>query len=74
LHKGPNLTGVDSLTGQVAPLFHPRNDRWSDHFVFNGPRIEGISVIGRATVRLLAMSDARRVEVRREILKYGDLG
>ena len=73
LHKGPNLTGIDSLTGQVVPLFDPRNDRWSEHFVFNGPRVEGTSVTGRATVRVLAMNDARRVEVRQEILKYGDL-
>jgi hypothetical protein len=73
LHKGPNLTGIDSHTGQVAPLFHPRNDRWSEHFVFNGPRVEGTSATGRATVRVLAMNDARRVEVRQEILKYGDL-
>jgi len=73
LHKGPNLAGIDSHTGQVAPLFHPRNDRWSEHFVFNGPRVEGTRVTGRATVRVLAMNDARRVEVRQEILKYGDL-
>jgi hypothetical protein len=73
LHKGPNLTGIDSQTGQVAPLFHPRLDRWSAHFVFNGPRIEGTSVTGRATVQVLAMNDARRVEVRQEILKSGDL-
>jgi hypothetical protein len=73
LHKGPNLTGIDSQTGQVAPLFHPRLDHWSAHFVFNGPRIEGTSVTGRATVQVLAMNDARRVEVRQEILKSGDL-
>ena len=73
LHKGPNLTGIDFQTGQVASLFHPRNDRWSEHFVFNGPRVEGTSVTGRATVRVLAMNDARRVEVRQEILKYRDL-
>jgi HNH endonuclease len=73
LHKGPNLTGIDAQTGQVAPLFHPRNDHWPDHFVFNGPRIEGISVTGRVTVQVLAMNDARRIEVRQEILKYGDL-
>lgn len=50
LHEGPNLTGIDSQTGQMAPLFHRRIDRWSDHFVFKGPRIGGISVTGRATV------------------------
>jgi hypothetical protein len=24
LHKGPNPTGIDSSTAEVAPLFHPR--------------------------------------------------
>jgi HNH endonuclease len=67
LHKGPNLTGIDSRTGQVAALFHPRNDRCSDHFVLNGLRIEGISETGCATVHVLAINDARRVEVRQEI-------
>jgi hypothetical protein len=73
LHKGPNLTGIDPQTGQVAPLFHPRRDHWSEHFEFTGPRIEGISAIGRATVQVLGMNDARRLEVRQEILKQGDL-
>jgi hypothetical protein len=73
LHKGPNLTGIDPQTRQVVPLFHPRHDRWSEHFVFKGARIEGISATGRATVQVLAMNDARRLEVRQEVLKYGDL-
>jgi len=73
LHKGPNLTGVDPGTGQVAPLFHPRRDRWAEHFIFEGVRIEGISATGRATVRVLAMNDARRLEMRQEVLKHGDL-
>jgi hypothetical protein len=73
LHKGPNLTGIDPQTVQVVPLFHPRRDRWHEHFVFAGTRIQGISATGRATVQVLAMNDARRLEVRREVLKYGDL-
>src|SRR6185437_12317497 len=32
LKKGPNLTGIDPDSGMVVELFHPRNDRWSDHF------------------------------------------
>jgi hypothetical protein len=73
LHKGPNLTGIDPQTGQVAPLFHPRRDRRSEHFAFEDIRIDGISATGRATVQVLAMNDARRLEVRQEILKYGEL-
>jgi hypothetical protein len=73
LHKGPNLTGIDPRTEEVVPLFHPRRNRWFDHFAFEGVRINGISAIGRATVHVLAMNDARRLEVREEVLKHGDL-
>jgi hypothetical protein len=68
LHKGPNLTGVDPSMGTVVPLFHPRRDRWADHFKTTGATIEGISAAGRATVHVLAMNDIRRVELRRQIL------
>jgi len=70
LHKGTNLTGVDSLSGWPVPLFHPRRDRWSEHFLFRGVRILGITPTGRATVHLLAMNDVRRLELRSEILTH----
>lgn len=41
LHKGPNLTGIDSASGEIAVLFHPRKDRWADHFKLEGNRIAG---------------------------------
>lgn len=31
-YKGPNLSGIDPQTRQIVPLFHPRNDSWSEHF------------------------------------------
>ena len=73
LHKGTNPTGVDPQTGKLAPIFHPRRDRWSDHFTFEGVRVIGVSVIGRATVQVLNMNDARRLELRTEVLKRVDL-
>jgi len=45
LHKGPNLTGVDPLTTQVVSLFHPRRDRWSDHFKATGTLIEASATL-----------------------------
>ena len=73
LHKGTNLTGIDPQTAQVTPIFHPRRDQWSDHFTFEGARIDGISAVGRATVQVLNMNDARRLELRTEVLKHGEL-
>ncbi len=69
LRKGPNLAGIDPHTGQVGSLFHPRRDLWSDHFVLEGVRITGVTAIGRATVQVLDLNDARRLELRAEILK-----
>ena len=67
LCKGPNLTGVDPASGELVPLFHPRHDRWNNHFVFHGVRIQGITPSGRATVMVLAMNDARRLELRSQL-------
>lgn len=67
LRKGPNLTGIDPVTGEIVPLFDPRRNRWSDHFRLLSPVIEGLSPMGRTTIKLLSMNDARRIE-RRELL------
>ena len=67
LLKGPNLAGIDPLTGEIAPLFHPRRDVWLEHFRSDGFHIEGISAAGRATVQLLALNDVPRLELRKAI-------
>ena len=73
LRKGPNLTGVDPLSGQFVRLFNPRRERWAEHFLFRGVRIMGITPTGRATVQVLAMNDARRLELRSELLAHSQL-
>ena len=73
LHKGPNLTGFDPESGEIVPLFHPRRDRWAEHFVFRGPRIEGLTAVGRTTVHVLGMNDARRLDLRADLLARGEL-
>lgn len=73
LHKGPNLTGLDTETGDIVPLYHPRRDQWAEHFAFRGLLIEGLTPVGRVTVHVLALNDARRLEVRAELLLRGEL-
>ena len=70
-HKGPNLTGIDPETGKVVRLFHPRRQRWSRHFRFEGPVIVGRTQCGRATVAVLALNAADRVELRAELIAAG---
>lgn len=69
LNKGPNLSAIDPVSGTVVLLFHPRQQEWTEHFKASGARIEGITAIGRASVRLLNMNDARRLELRGQLLE-----
>jgi HNH endonuclease len=64
LHKGPNLTGVDPDTDQIARLFNPRRDDRSEHFAMQGRVIVGLTPVGRATVRVLAMNSQRQLQNR----------
>ena len=32
--KGSDIGSIDPETGQLTPLFHPRRDRWDDHYQF----------------------------------------
>jgi hypothetical protein len=64
LHKGTNFASFDPDTNEVVRLFHPRKDRWADHFKFDGPRILGVSAIGRTTAWLLQMNSEERLELR----------
>ena len=73
LRKGPNLTGIDPQTGQVSRLFHPRRDRWPDHFIFESALITGLTSVGRASVHVLDLNDARRLELRTEVTRRGQL-
>jgi hypothetical protein len=70
-YKGTNLVSIDPVTKATVPLYHPRNETWKDHFVFQGSEIVGITPTGRATVRLLHMNTPQRVELREEWLKNG---
>jgi hypothetical protein len=73
VYKGPNLAGVDSITGRVALLFHPRNDRWSDHFEWEGPFLIGKTPGGRATIDVLRINLPSRVEHRRVLIQLAEL-
>lgn len=70
-HKGTNLSGVDPDTQSVVPLFHPRRDRWEEHFALDGIRLRGRTTNGRATAWLLQMNAERRLERRAELLRRG---
>jgi hypothetical protein len=71
LHKGPNIGGRDPGTGQFSPLFHPRTDQWTDHFLFEGPKIIGRTLMGTLTIDILAMNADGILALRAELLQEG---
>lgn len=70
-HKGPNLSGLDPQTGELTPLFHPRRDRWQDHFRWEGAVLIGLTAIGRVTIFVLCINRADAVAVRRSLREEG---
>lgn len=70
--KGPNLSGIDPDSGQLTRLYHPRGDRWSDHFRWDGARLVGITDVGRTTIDVLAINHPFRVAARRMLLTEGE--
>jgi hypothetical protein len=66
--KADQTEGIDPVTGRREPLFHPRRQRWSDHFEWSadGAQITGRTACGRATVAALQLNNAIAVMVREE--------
>src|SRR5918912_1494726 len=58
-HKSDKTEATDPDTGKRVPLFNPRTERWSDHFMWtdDGLQIIGKTPGGRATVIALHLSD-----------------
>jgi 5-methylcytosine-specific restriction endonuclease McrA len=68
LKKAARTHAVDPRTNVVVPLFHPRHDRWDDHFRWTARwRVIGKTPTGRATVRTLAMNRPRILRIRRAL-------
>lgn len=70
-NKGPNLTGIDPVTGNLTRLFHPRRDVWHEHFEWNGPIAVGRTDVGRTTIYVLKMNHPQRVELRAVLVDRG---
>jgi hypothetical protein len=74
LHKSDHLTGPDEAAqGGEVRLFHPRKDRWEEHFrVAEGTGvIEGLTPVGRATAARLQMNGPLQIDARRQWMRLG---
>lgn len=69
--KGPNVGSFDPDTGKLTPFFHPRNQKWSDHFEIQDALILPKTPAARVTVKIFRFNDEDRVAERRMMIEAG---
>jgi len=70
-YKGPNIAGIDPQTGELTRLFHPRRDRWQEHFRWDGPALLGLTAVGRVTIRVLCINSVDAIAIRQSLMAEG---
>lgn len=72
-NKGATISTIDPLSGNDTRLFHPRRQRWHEHFAWDesGCLLLGLSACGRATVIVLNMNNEVMVDARRRWVSAG---
>jgi hypothetical protein len=73
-HKYTRTRGRDPIAGETVALFHPRRDRWQDHFIWSNDftRIVGLTPTGRASVEILQLNRPGLVNLRRVLYVAGE--
>jgi hypothetical protein len=56
LRKEARRSAPDPKTNRLTPLFHPRRQRWDDHFRWQAEAVVGLTATGRATIAALRMN------------------
>ena len=72
-HKAAKTHAMDPNTGEMTPLFHPRQQRWQDHFAWESDftKIVGRTPGGRATVMALRLNRPRLQRFRQVLRAFG---
>jgi hypothetical protein len=66
--KGPNIAGIDPESGALTRLFHPRQDRWEEHFEWRSAVLLGRTAVGRTTISVLEINALARVRLRESLI------
>jgi len=64
--KWTYVEAFDPVSGQMVPLFHPRKDRWNDHFDWldDFTRVIAKTAVGRVTIERLQLNRDQLIELR----------
>ncbi|MDA0810096.1 MAG: HNH endonuclease [Planctomycetota bacterium] len=64
LRKSDRTEATDPRSGEVVPLFNPRNDDWADHFEWHGHELIARSSVAQVTIAALNLNHSRRLRIR----------
>ncbi len=73
-HKYTSAEALDSVTGRLVALFHPRRDDWDGHFAWSTDftRVIGVTPTGRATLEKLRLNRPGVINLRRVLIAQGE--
>jgi hypothetical protein len=57
--------------GDEVPHFHPRLQRWGEHFAWDGYYLRPLSAIAAATIATLDLNHPRRIRIRQAEELFG---
>jgi hypothetical protein len=65
--KGSQTEAADPINGKLTMFFHPRRQRWSEHFAWHvhGDTMNGLTSCGRTTIEALRLNNDWIVQARR---------
>lgn len=70
-YKGSDIASADPVTQQATFSFHPRRQRWSDHFALDGGLILPITPEGRVTIIVLKLNMPIQINQRAALTASG---
>lgn len=72
-HKWQITKARDPITNRLVNLFHPRRQKWPEHFQWSadGTRLIGLTATGRATIDALQMNNDLIVNLRSLWVRLG---
>jgi 5-methylcytosine-specific restriction endonuclease McrA len=69
--KGSDIASADPETGNATYLYHPRQDRWQDHFQLDNAVITPLTPEGRVTTFILRLNMPIHIAQRDALIKEG---
>jgi hypothetical protein len=73
-HKYTKIKALDPVSNSIVPLFHPRRQRWHEHFAWSDDfaLVVGITPTGRATIQALHLNREELINLRRVLYAMGE--